>query len=424
MPEDGRERHPAPVHLVLTRPNEFPRSIQLSRMRLRVEGRSKGEVERSLSNSTTLPNLVDADQRTQWAARSPNSSPLIETNDALSSIPSKDSNGRTCLDRNSVPRLAFAVRLNESFETGELSIDAFVEWLRTIPTLVEAVKIEAGFESFSSLLIISLPIAFSSYMPRNPAIFSLGPIRSSNKVTRELDENIGSCEISSQLFKAIPRMEDDFEVQTPNVLYDDVGLRTSSSTPTIDIQAAIPPKTHGRRSRPEVEDKSTPSSSLETSRARSYWSTGASLFPGRNYKRLHQYLSRPLTDQIRHEVIRRSEETLPLLPTSPKMNAPSTDSTVPVIYYESHGKESLLLEVPNTGCGRESYSGTIGARVSPGTVLRESPIASVLFLLFGLTVTVGHHLYYSYLSGKRVGGDQEQLWAFRLVDFLCPNLFR
>jgi hypothetical protein len=52
-----------------------------------------------------------------------------------------------------------------------------------MPTFAEEVKVEAGFNSFSSLLIVSIPLSLYDYLPRNPAIISLGPITSSNILT-------------------------------------------------------------------------------------------------------------------------------------------------------------------------------------------------------------------------------------------------
>src|SRR6202012_5683037 len=83
-----------------------------------------------------------------------------------------------------VPRLLFAVRLKETFQPSELSTDLFTEWLGMFPLVVEEVKVEAGFNSFSSLVIVSLPISLLSYMAEHPAIICLGPIRSKNLINQ------------------------------------------------------------------------------------------------------------------------------------------------------------------------------------------------------------------------------------------------
>jgi hypothetical protein len=58
----------------------------------------------------------------------------------------------------------------------------FTEWLKGIPAVAEEVRVEAGFGSFSTLLIVSLPMALTAYLPRDPAITFLGPITSSNQM--------------------------------------------------------------------------------------------------------------------------------------------------------------------------------------------------------------------------------------------------
>jgi hypothetical protein len=46
-----------------------------------------------------------------------------------------------------------------------------------------------------------------------------------------------------------------------------------------------------------------------------------------------------------------------------------------------------------------------------------SPIAMVMFFLFGLLASCTHHIYYHSLAGKQVGNDSEQQWALRFFSF-------
>lgn len=48
--------------------------------------------------------------------------------------------------------------------------------------IAEQMKIEAAFDSFSSLLIVSVPMVLSAYLSFNPAIISLGPATSLNLI--------------------------------------------------------------------------------------------------------------------------------------------------------------------------------------------------------------------------------------------------
>jgi hypothetical protein len=58
-------------------------------------------------------------------------------------------------------------------------MDRFKDWLKDMPAVAEEVKIEAGYGSFS-ILIISIPISLSLYIPQDPAIIKIGPVTSQN----------------------------------------------------------------------------------------------------------------------------------------------------------------------------------------------------------------------------------------------------
>jgi hypothetical protein len=162
--EDGRhwERHPAPIHLVLTQDTLRPRSIQLSvqPLPLLVDVRP---IQIEIDGAEPLPpDLV--------SGHIPNTGLAEETSQL---------NFRSA---ERFPRLAFAVRLGETFQPSDDIKNLFASWLREMPAIAEEVKIEAGFDSFSTLLIISLPFALSAYIPSHAAVLSLGPILSENKI--------------------------------------------------------------------------------------------------------------------------------------------------------------------------------------------------------------------------------------------------
>jgi hypothetical protein len=60
-----------------------------------------------------------------------------------------------------------------------------------MPAVAEEVKTEAGFDSFSSLLVVSMPIWISAYLSYDPAVISLGPIKSSNRIGRQAAQASG-----------------------------------------------------------------------------------------------------------------------------------------------------------------------------------------------------------------------------------------
>jgi len=174
MPEDGRERHPPPIHLLLTQEDDFPRSIQLS------VRHDHEELDSELPEEPAEPPSSSPDPN---IGRGSSMSTYSETN-SCSPTPSVCRLGfsRTAIVDAKFPRIAFALRLKDTLQPSELSKDLFKEWLRTIPAMVEEVKVEAGFDSFSSLVIISLPIAMSLYVPKDPAVMCLGPITSPNRI--------------------------------------------------------------------------------------------------------------------------------------------------------------------------------------------------------------------------------------------------
>jgi hypothetical protein len=179
MPEDGTERHPAPVHLVLTNDTHYQQSIRMS---------SRWKENRDARISVPNPEAPNADTDSQDSS-------------------SQDLTGIK------VPRLAFAIRLRDNFSAGELSTELFIEWLRTMPTIAAEVKVEAGFDSFSTLVIVSIPISLSAYLPSDPAIISLGPVTSANRVesSRSIKEHKAALDTELKILKEKLKMEELWE---------------------------------------------------------------------------------------------------------------------------------------------------------------------------------------------------------------------
>jgi len=178
-PEDGRERHPAPVHFSLTQDNpQLPRSIQLSVR--------PGHIRKPrLFNEQTsiLAPMLGSDLEDGVTGRVPRGAtysrpveieqPVNDTGEAfpaqmISKLPFQ------------TPRILLAVRLKEDCFRAELSVNLFKNWLRDMPAVAEEVKVEAGFGSYSSIVIVSVPLALSLYLPQDPAIIRIGPITSEN----------------------------------------------------------------------------------------------------------------------------------------------------------------------------------------------------------------------------------------------------
>jgi hypothetical protein len=56
------------------------------------------------------------------------------------------------------------------------------EWIQNIPPEAKGVKVEAIYEGFSTLVLLSLPITIWNLMPDNPAYSFVGFITLTNKV--------------------------------------------------------------------------------------------------------------------------------------------------------------------------------------------------------------------------------------------------
>ena len=80
------------------------------------------------------------------------------------------------------PVIALTVRLKETMAASQLSEDLLADWLRMMPVNAEQVKVEAGFTSFSTLLIVSLPVEIWCYLDSHPAMTLMGFARSRNLV--------------------------------------------------------------------------------------------------------------------------------------------------------------------------------------------------------------------------------------------------
>ena len=82
------------------------------------------------------------------------------------------------------PRIGITIRLKETVAICEASSTLLADWVKMMPLLADHVKVEAGFRSFSTLLILSLTIPLWCYLEEHPAISLIGIIRSSNLVSR------------------------------------------------------------------------------------------------------------------------------------------------------------------------------------------------------------------------------------------------
>lgn len=189
MPEDlsasgyELERHPAPIHLVLTQDSPVPRSIQLCPVkpraqRVRFDDENSGTNAPAIGDETTAHEPASADPSEGVASPklSDDTRPSASNSSPWDNLMSQGSGSP-------VPKLAFAIRLRETFQPSDDMRDHITEWLSNMPIPADQVKVVAGFDAFSTLVILSVPLAISAYLSFDPAVISLGPIRSENRIS-------------------------------------------------------------------------------------------------------------------------------------------------------------------------------------------------------------------------------------------------
>ena len=165
------ERRRTPVHTTLTNDGK-PRSIVLS------------PIEPSafllLENSVSLAQSPFSDSSSQDVQMEDSSN-----DSATVSIPSSVSSPGNGLGQ-SCPTVLIAVALEED---QRLQLDTWVEWLRDIPAIAKYARVEGIYESYSTLMLLSLPVNIWDLIPNNPAVSFIGFIKSQDLLKTQPSES-------------------------------------------------------------------------------------------------------------------------------------------------------------------------------------------------------------------------------------------
>jgi hypothetical protein len=173
IPEDGRQRHPAPVHLVLTNNDRYWQSIRLSKQ--------PAAWQRTLLTS----DLWDT----------------VDTSDNSASV-------------NDLPCLALAISLTDDIIKSDFPTKLFADWLQSMPTLARRIRIEAGVGKFSPQLLQPAKSPFSRYQS------------SSSKIPRSISM------FTPQSFKSLPSSKTSERYST--TIASDPSVCTSPPSVTMD----------------------------------------------------------------------------------------------------------------------------------------------------------------------------------------------
>ncbi|KAK0516424.1 hypothetical protein JMJ35_001027 [Cladonia borealis] len=165
------ERRRTPVHTTLTNDGK-PRSIVLS------------PIEPSAfllpENSVSLAHSPFSDSSSQDVQMEDSSN-----DSAMTSIPSSVSSSGNYFEQG-CPRVLIAVALEED---QRLQLDPWAEWLRDIPAIAKYARVEGIYESYSTLMLLSLPVNIWDLIPNNPAVSFIGFIKSQDLLKTQPSES-------------------------------------------------------------------------------------------------------------------------------------------------------------------------------------------------------------------------------------------
>ncbi|KAH0439418.1 hypothetical protein CcaCcLH18_02895 [Colletotrichum camelliae] len=154
-----------PVHLILSQDPAYPRDILLSATQDESRLRRSQEQRRSKEFEKCPSRCNSPSRKGPWHVSA-------ERSDNSPDSPSPDLSDH--------PRLLLSFRLYEDMDPDALRVDLFSHWLMSLPIPFDAVKVEAGFASDSTIVLISVPLCFLPFLPSDPSLNVIGIIHSQN----------------------------------------------------------------------------------------------------------------------------------------------------------------------------------------------------------------------------------------------------
>jgi hypothetical protein len=91
--------------------------------------------------------------------------------------------------------------LSDNFSVEQLSVARFTEWLQAIPIVAEHVRIEAGFSKIPSVLILSMPVSLSRYLPGDTVSTNFVTTPSNGSIPSKVETAISGLYLSEQSFR-------------------------------------------------------------------------------------------------------------------------------------------------------------------------------------------------------------------------------
>jgi hypothetical protein len=182
-PKTGRPKYECPkrrtpVHCFLT--NETPyRSIMLAPLQTRLSHAAVGSLEEASDGQNLSQSSL---------ARS---SPDDSRKEVASTAPTTISGSSNA---NKGPQVLLAVRLEDDGfldgfeEDGVQRLRKWCDWLKLIPEGVKDISIQGVYKSFSTLVLMSMPVVLWNTLPDNPAYSFIGFVTSTNMAPQRFEE--------------------------------------------------------------------------------------------------------------------------------------------------------------------------------------------------------------------------------------------
>lgn len=206
-PENQGERRRTPVYICLAN-EKMQRSILIEPIKLQTESTSEhlAMPKPSPSSQSSVPS-VD----------------LQEDVDMLSSESSQSSLSDVWPDpKFKCPKVVITVALEDD---QRLRADEMTDWLHLFPALANFVHVEGVYDSDSTLIILSLPVAIWNLMPKDPAVSFIGFVRSRNMVMAIKDESSKSKATNKkESNKIVAPLQDPNDVHLMRLYIEEIAI--------------------------------------------------------------------------------------------------------------------------------------------------------------------------------------------------------
>ncbi|KAL2048673.1 hypothetical protein N7G274_000585 [Stereocaulon virgatum] len=158
------EHRKTPIYIVLANDGK-QRSIELEPLR----HQASSELEASVPPS--------GGPLSQWPSHSsaPSTKPSTDAGDNPSSSSQSSLSNVWPDPQYECPKVLVSLALEDD---QILETEAWVEWLRSVPAVVQYAQVEGLYRSDSTLLLLSLPISIWDLLPKDPAVNFIGFVRS------------------------------------------------------------------------------------------------------------------------------------------------------------------------------------------------------------------------------------------------------